>query len=155
MLNKLNIGCGEDIREGWCNVDIRKTHPSVITAEADALPFRDASFSEVLANDILEHFTIRELPAVLEEWGRVMKPGADIRIRTPNLDNVIRMYTSGWITCARASAILFGGQDYGFNFHKVIFNPDSVTKLLGGAGLTVTAVTNRKNQNMDILAHKV
>lgn len=52
-------------------------------AEADQLPFADASFEIVFANSILEHVTNWE--ACVEEWIRVLAPGGVLWIETTNV----------------------------------------------------------------------
>ena len=54
---KINLGCGFDHREGWVNIDaIAAVHPTSFMI-CTSLPFADDSVIEVLAQDILEHFT--------------------------------------------------------------------------------------------------
>lgn len=48
------------------------------------LPFRDESFTAVLALNVLEHFV--DPIAVLKECGRVLKPGGWVAISLPNRD---------------------------------------------------------------------
>lgn len=52
-------------------------------AEADQLPFQDASFDIVFANSILEH--VRNWEACVEEWIRVLAPGGLLWIETTNV----------------------------------------------------------------------
>ncbi len=52
-------------------------------AEADHLPFGDASFDIVFANSILEHVTNWEV--CVEEWVRVLSPGGLLWIETTNV----------------------------------------------------------------------
>ncbi len=52
-------------------------------AEADRLPFDDASFDIVFANSILEHVTDWE--SCVEEWIRVLAPGGLLWIETTNV----------------------------------------------------------------------
>ncbi len=47
-----------------------------LAGDAERLPFADAAFDLVIANDSLEHF--RDPGAALKELGRVLKPGASI-----------------------------------------------------------------------------
>ncbi len=52
-------------------------------AEADRLPFDDASFDIVFANSILEH--VANWEACLQEWIRVLAPGGLLWIETTNV----------------------------------------------------------------------
>jgi SAM-dependent methyltransferase len=82
-LNKLNIGCGNNILPGWVNLDISAL-PGVTVVhniEQLPLPFSDAAFDEVLCQDILEH--VEYIP-ILREILRIMKKDGILRIRVPH-----------------------------------------------------------------------
>ncbi len=51
-------------------------------AEAERLPFREASFAAVLAADVIEH--LADQGQALAEMGRVLKPGGPLFLSTPN-----------------------------------------------------------------------
>lgn len=77
----LNIGCGWDRREGWCNVDVRplSTVDAVCRVGPGGLPFADGSFQVVLCRDVLEHC---EAVDALREVHRVLAPGGAAVIST-------------------------------------------------------------------------
>jgi len=54
-------------------------------ADAKAMPFPDEHFDGVISNDFFEHIDVAEKIAVLREVRRVLRPGAPIVIKTPNL----------------------------------------------------------------------
>lgn len=77
---KLNLGCGNDIREGYVNLD-RASLPGVdVVHDLNKLPlpFKDDQFDYVLCKDIIEHL---EYIPVLAEIHRIMKPGGILDIR--------------------------------------------------------------------------
>ncbi|HCD53350.1 MAG TPA: hypothetical protein DEQ34_12945, partial [Balneolaceae bacterium] len=81
--HKLNLGCGNDIREGWVNLDIAPL-PGVDVVhnlEELPLPFEDEEFDHIRAQDILEHL---EYIPLLKEIHRILKPGGTISIRVPH-----------------------------------------------------------------------
>jgi 2-polyprenyl-6-hydroxyphenyl methylase/3-demethylubiquinone-9 3-methyltransferase len=51
-------------------------------AEGESLPFEDAAFDIVLCGDVLEH--VRDLPKVISEASRVLKPGGGFLFNTIN-----------------------------------------------------------------------
>jgi SAM-dependent methyltransferase len=80
---RLNLGCGTDIRPGFVNLDIAPL-PGVDVVHDLAvlpLPFPDAAFAEVNAKDILEHV---DLVAVLRELHRILAPGGRLVIESPH-----------------------------------------------------------------------
>jgi ubiquinone/menaquinone biosynthesis C-methylase UbiE len=83
MKNKLNIGCGKDIREDYVNLDIAKLPDVDVVCDIDnnPLPFDDNTFEKVVCNDVLEHV---ETAKVLREIHRVTKEGGTVEIRVPH-----------------------------------------------------------------------
>ncbi len=80
---RLNLGCGRDSRTGWVNLDARAQQGvDVVHDLAEALPFADGSFTEVLCQDVLEHV---DVVPVLRELHRVTVPGALVRVRSPHV----------------------------------------------------------------------
>jgi predicted SAM-dependent methyltransferase len=51
---KLNIGAGNDIRNGWINHDIAELEGIDIVHDLNKFPwpFEDEQFSEIVANDV-------------------------------------------------------------------------------------------------------
>jgi len=88
---RLNLGCGTDVRPGWVNLD-RAALPGVdVVHDLDALPlpFADASFDHVCAQDVLEH--VDYIP-LLREIHRILKPAGTLEIQVPHFtsaDNYI------------------------------------------------------------------
>lgn len=79
-MNKLNFGCGYDIREGWVNVD-RTFHGN--HQRADILtnwPFLPEKFDLILANHVLHMFGYKELPVVLQTLKNDLTAGGKLHI---------------------------------------------------------------------------
>jgi hypothetical protein len=84
---KLNIGCGNDIREGWLNVDAIAFDGAEVWNLTDRWPLDDGSVEEVRASHILEHFTAPQRCWVYNEMYRVMVPGAKATVIVPHWAN--------------------------------------------------------------------
>jgi SAM-dependent methyltransferase len=72
-----------ELRENMAEA-IRRDFPSVVTVVADCqqhLPYDDASFDRAIAIHVLEH--LPNLPAALQEIGRVLKPGGAFSVVIP------------------------------------------------------------------------
>lgn len=80
---KLNLGCGTDIRAGYVNIDSAALAgvDRVLDIARESLPFPDESCEEVLAQDVLEHLDY--LP-VLAEIHRVLAPSGRLVVRVPH-----------------------------------------------------------------------
>lgn len=150
---KLEIGSGHNPQPGYVHLDVRKGLPQldyVCDFSKDKLPFDANTFTDILANHVIEHVSWRVLPHVLKEWYRVLKTGGRLVIRTPDLkficetylknrttpehpddEGYIKTHLSHTITPAWwANIKLFAGQDYPSNFHNLCFDFDMLRNLL-------------------------
>lgn len=84
MGEKLNLGCGDDYRDGWINADIRgNVNPDVLVdLDQLPLPFKNSTFEEILLDNVLEH--VKDQFAVLQELHRIAEAGAKITFRGPH-----------------------------------------------------------------------
>jgi ubiquinone/menaquinone biosynthesis C-methylase UbiE len=83
---KLNIGCGEDIREDFVNIDVQ-SFPGVqkIRAGNDLHDYADNSVDFIVASHLLEYIPRKEMLSYLTEWQRVLKPECALEIRVTDL----------------------------------------------------------------------
>ena len=140
---KLNLGCGSDIKEGFINVDMRKDIKAdvVVDLSVDILPFEDNEIDEILAKDILEHFSWRDTDRIFADWIRVLKIGGKIELMVPNFKAHYELFMKGKTDPRYKGAWgyfvanVFGGQDYEGNFHKTMFNADEIESLFERSGL--------------------
>ena len=86
-MRKLNIGSGTNLLAGWINTDLfpRNTPRPVLLDATEPLPLPDNSFDYVFTEHMIEHLTFEQGLALLRECYRILKPGAKIRVATPDL----------------------------------------------------------------------
>lgn len=153
---KLNLGCGYDKRDGYVNIDIRdEVKPDIVLdLEKTPYPFDDESVDEILAKDIIEHFSFRNVEKVVREWYRILKKDGMLIIQTPDLDAILEAINNqkikGWW---QISYWLYGAQDYPENTHKLIFTRREIKKLLEEIGFEVKEI-NQSGTNMIVHAVK-
>ena len=63
------------------------------------LPFLDGTFDAVFALHIIEHLTPDEGKSFATEIYRILKPGGQVRISTPDMENICREYILQLETC--------------------------------------------------------
>lgn len=90
---RLNLGCGDKLYKkeaNWINVDIvppKEIPEGIEFVEADlvSLPFEDNYADEIHAYHVIEHFYRVDVPKVLTEWLRVLKPGGKVFLEQPDM----------------------------------------------------------------------
>jgi predicted SAM-dependent methyltransferase len=91
---KLQIGCQSHPFDGWLNVDIEPKADGIAFMDAtERFPLPDNTFSYVYSEHMIEHISLAQGLFMLKECYRIMKPGAAIRLVTPNLKFLVDFYT--------------------------------------------------------------
>lgn len=83
MIKKLNLGCGNDIRKNWINLDIiaKKGINIIHDLNKLPLPFTNNSFDYILCKNILEHINYFPL---MNELYRILKKNGILKIKIPH-----------------------------------------------------------------------
>ncbi len=127
---KLNIGAGGVDLPGFTPID-RKCG-----REAFPLKEADCSVEEIYASHVLEHFRSCQVPEVLKEWVRVLKPGGRLRVAVPDFERICDTLLAAPQKDRRLIyAYAYGGQTDDDDFHKSGFDAGSLRGLLRWAGL--------------------
>ena len=81
---KLNLGCGDDIKEGFYNVDKRhrKGVDLIFDLNKKTWPFKTNSVDYIYCKDILEH--LDDMHNSMNEISRILKPGGKVFITMPH-----------------------------------------------------------------------
>jgi len=156
-VRKLQIGTGPNVLPGWLNTDLLPDfYPEhrrrVVRLDAlQPFPFADASFDYVFSEHQIEHVTEPEARRLVAECYRVLRPGGRIRISTPDLAAIVRLYDGElsaseeeyieWVlkrfhpgieggnrTCYVVNQMLNG------HGHRFIYDEETLAALLGSAG---------------------
>lgn len=120
---KLNLGCGSNRLDGWKNYD----------ADLDftkRLPFGDNTAEFILIEHALEHTDMRQAFLFMEEARRVLKPGGTLRICVPMLERIKDV--------AHCRDLIVG------HGHQAVWSYATMARLLGVAGFTMIAESERK-----------
>lgn len=80
---KLDLGCGDNKREGAIGIDWRRDSSADIIADLNkGIPLADDSVDEVYASHVLEH--LDDLDGMMREIHRVCKAGARVHVAVPS-----------------------------------------------------------------------
>lgn len=97
---RLNLGCGNDIREGYVNVDFRQIDPRVVIVDLSKFPwpFEDQSADEILMLDLLEHFPYAQTKLILLECYRVLRSDGTVVIQVPDMEILASVFVGDTTT---------------------------------------------------------
>lgn len=151
----LNLGCGNDIQQGYDNIDIRKL-PDTIQADIRHLPYELGTVDEIRAIDVYEHVSFNISQQLLTHWISLLKFGGLLIIQGPSIEVLARrILTSTSIKDIEDSIkYIFGNQDYKENTHFTACHPELMEYYLRNAGITGEITCHTEGTNLIIKARK-
>lgn len=92
---RLNLGCGQNIIEGWLNADLHPHCPEVFQMNAGKrYPFPDEAFDYVYSEHMFEHLTCQQQLIMLKECFRILKRGGIMRLAMPNFQFLMNLFNN-------------------------------------------------------------
>ncbi|MFO0997060.1 MAG: methyltransferase domain-containing protein [Alphaproteobacteria bacterium] len=134
---KLHLGCGKRHIPGFVHIDAAPAPHVDWVARVERLSMIDSASVELIyACHVLEHFGRAEVPRVLGEWYRVLKPGAILRVSVPDFAACAKLYYEKGLEDGLNGLIglVCGGQRNSYDFHKMIFDEALLTRAFRDAG---------------------
>lgn len=141
-LTWLEIGSGDFPTDGYAHLDINNRAPHLeIHADALSIPLPDNSVDRILSIHLIEHFHHYDVIKLLREWWRVLAPGGEIEIHTPDFYEVSAKFAAevSLSSKMKLEGILFG-QD---SDHKTMFDFQLLSSCMVAAGfIDVSRIPN-------------
>jgi len=151
--NRLHLGCGWNEIPGWLNTDHIPVRDSIFKVDATKrLPFQDDSFEFIYTEHMIEHLQFDQFLFLLKECFRVLKKDGFIRISTPDLNFLIKLFisphddlhvnymnwsTSKFIPYALSATPAFVINNYVRDWgHRFIYDFQALTTALAFSGFT-------------------
>jgi SAM-dependent methyltransferase len=154
----LHVGCGPKDHTvlpeafqgpGWHEVRLDvdpDVKPDVVASVTDMSPVPSASVDAVFSHHNIEHVFAHEVPIVLGEFLRVLRPGGEALIATPDLQGVAESIAKG-----RLEEKLFGTEAGDISALDVVYGLRSDIELgreymAHRTGFTMRTLTRKLNQ---------
>jgi len=137
---KLHLACGQNVLDGWANIDINSNRQIIGWNLTDRLPVRSATIELIFCEHFVEHVTLEEAKALLSDWYSVLQSGGILRLSTPNLKKVIDEYLSGrilewydvgWTPTTPCQLVNEGLRLWG---HQFVYDAEELRRILEEAG---------------------
>ncbi len=140
--DRLNLGCGWDLRAGYLNVDLHDFHgPDLVADVTDLAMLPDGRYVEILAQDVLEHLPRTATLATLCKWNRLLAPGGTLVLRIPSLLDLATLFADPGHQAPEQQEwlmqCLFGTQAYTGDVHLTSFTRPLLAHHLEQAGFGV------------------
>jgi SAM-dependent methyltransferase len=163
----LHVGCGMKGEQGlherfvgpdWHEVRLDVdpgVEPDIVASITDMSPVPDASVDALYSHHNIEHVFAHEVARAMSEFLRVLRPGGEVLLGTPDLQLVARTVASGRLEdplyrsgsgSVTALDILYGlrseiaeGREY--MAHRTGFTRGTLARKLGAAGFVDVEVT--------------
>ena len=156
---KLNIGSGDDMREGWINIDA-VGYPDVVVDVTNLSMFPDECADVIENNHVIEHISYKETLKVLQEWIRILKVGGEFVLRCPDVGKMCLRYAQQqWQigpdgTERNIINVLYGNfEDPHYGVHRAGFDKNLIRHYLQQFGLVELQVTDSdRGHDFELLA---
>jgi predicted SAM-dependent methyltransferase len=92
-LQYLNLGCGNRYHPDWINIDIAPQGVGVIAHDlSQGIPLPNNVCDVVYHSHLVEHLRPEDALRLMKECYRVLKAGGILRVATPDLERICRLY---------------------------------------------------------------
>lgn len=156
-VKKLQIGCGDNIIDGFFNTDINIKQGVSYLDATEPMPFKSNTFHYIFSEHNFEHLTYQEGKLLLNEAYRILKDDGVIRLTMPCLEFLMDIYNNPdkkenleYMKWHFQQFALEQLNDFGENYstaflinnfmrfwgHKCLYDKDTIKRMLMNAGFT-------------------
>jgi len=141
---KLNLGCGNDIRTDYLNIDCQPVPgnvPQDIYKQGyiQSLDWivENGTIEEIIALDCIEYLVISDVKNTILNWTKKLKPGGTIKILMPDCFAIAVAFGQGQFSITDFLQMMYGTQKDGDSRQSAL-DSQSLYDILHEAGLTIT-----------------
>lgn len=136
-IKNVHLGCGEINHPNFINVDLLPFKHVHFLHKVESLNmFKDNELDLIYISHCLEHISHTQIEFVLSEYYRKLKLGGVLRISVPDFEVILQAYDENAEDLEKLMVVLYGGQDYDFNYHYAIFDKFYLKSLLKRVGFS-------------------
>ena len=162
----VNLGSGHWKLDGWVNIDLDlASQPDVCANLAAGLPLRDACADFMHTEDFIDQLDLEGAGRFLRECHRILKPGGVIRVLTPDVEQLARLYLHEpetlktlWrnhvgvpLRYGTAAEILNVGMR--FAGHTFLYDAETFERLAADSGFRAKRVSFQASEHAELRGH--
>lgn len=139
-MKRLNLGCGNDIRNGFVNVDrLPGKADNYKQGDIQSLDWlvEDDSVDEIVALDCLEYISPKNIKSTLENWVKKLSTGGVMKILVPDCHLAAKSFVQGQLNIQEYQVIVFGTQEHNDN-RLCLIDSAILIGMLKEFGLTIS-----------------
>lgn len=139
---KLNLGCGNDVRNGHLNIDRfppGQASPDIYRqGDIGSLDWlvEDGTVDEILAIDCLEYLPTAIIKQALTNWAQKLSSGGILKILVPDCHAIAKSFAQGQFNLQEYSQMIFGTQK-GNDSRLAVIDAATLLSILKEIGLTI------------------
>jgi hypothetical protein len=146
----LNLGCGNDIRFGFENVDASPLHIDVSPLDIQNAKFERNYYDLIVLRDVLEHLAFPIALQVLRNCLESISPDGKICLQTTSTDSLLNYFRAGRIDITALNYLIFAGVSWRdgrgswatsdvseYDWHKSIYSLSLISDFLNTHGFRV------------------
>tara|TARA_Y100001973_G_C5201086_1_gene337735 strand:+ start:815 stop:1357 length:543 start_codon:yes stop_codon:yes gene_type:complete len=134
---KINMGCGwRNFGEDWVHID-GGDYDHLDHNDITSLPFKNNTVDLIYASHVIEYMDREDILTILQEWKRVLKEDAILRIAVPDFYMMAKLYLlDSRFTLKNFLGPLYGKMSMGEKkiYHKTTYDFDSLKTVLEDSG---------------------
>jgi len=140
---KLNLGCGNDIRNGYINIDrlLSNQTPPDVYQQGDITSLdwltENNMVEEIIALDCLEYLPINAIKQALANWAQKLTVNGILKIKVPDCHLIAKAFSQGQLSLPEYLQIMFGTQNNNDNRLSAI-DTTTLLSILQEVGLTIS-----------------
>ena len=146
---KLNLGCGNKLKEGWENIDLVKTQPNVKVMDVLDITehYKEATVDHIYMEHLIEHFDMEDRNQLLLSCHELLKNNGILEILTPDFGAISNAWQSGQLSITYLSKLIYGWyvnegtrENEPYMTHKFIYDRATMLDELNCYGFTRIAI---------------
>lgn len=132
---KLYLGCGTQRLPDFIHIDPHPSvNPDIVADLQDLSQFQNDSADLIYCCYGLQRWSPQQLPSLLAEWQRVLRPGGALRLSVPDFAVLARLYLAGQVALETLAPLLHGDPTADSEIYRWSWDRRSLTQALEQAG---------------------